>query len=226
MAHRFLPFRLIGARPRLFSCVLLGIVAYGVMPNEWRWASRSLIAWNVGMVTYLLLVSWMMWHSTARSICIRAQVEDEGRFLILILSTIAAIASIGAIVAQLASVKDASGLGKAMHLGLSISTILTSWLFIHVMYALHYAHEFYFEFKSHPDLPAQSRGGLVFPDDVTPGYSDFLYFAFAIGCAGATSDVNVSSKPMRSIDMAHSILAFFFNATILALTINIAAGLI
>jgi uncharacterized membrane protein len=223
-AHR--SFRIVGARPRLFSCLVLSLLLAAVLPNTWHMSTRSLCAWNSGMAAYLALVGWMMLNAAPDSIRRRAASQDEGGFLILVLSILAAVASVGAIVAQLSTVKDMSGLLKALHIGLAAFTILLSFLFIHVMFALHYAHEFYAETRTHQDKPGNTRGGLDFPGDEAPTYGDFLYFSFAIGCASATSDVDVCSKPMRRIVLAHSVLSFFFNATVLALTINIAAGLI
>jgi uncharacterized membrane protein len=226
MRRMHVSIRIIGSRPRLFSCILLGAMAYFVMPDSWRVASRALVAWNIGVGFYLLLIGWMILRSRPNSIARRAAEQDEGRFFILILSTVSTLASIGAIVVQLASVKDAQGIVKALHIALALSTILSSWLFIHSMYALHYAHEYFFEFRKNPDQPGQLRGGLDFAGGQTPTYGDFLYFAFAIGCAAATSDTNVTTTAMRRMVTVHSILSFFFNTTILALTINIAAGLI
>ena len=226
MRHLHIATRVVGSRPRLFSCIALGAVGFFLMPDAWRLVTRALLAWNIGVVLYLLLIAAMMFRSTRHSIIRRAAQQDEGRFFILLLSTVAAIASIGAIIAQLATVKDMGLALKSLHIALSILTILTSWTFIHSMYALHYAHEFFYEYKSHPDLPGQLRGGLEFAGGETPNYGDFIYFATAIGCAAATSDTNVTSQAMRRIVMAHSILSFFYNTTILALTINIAAGLL
>lgn len=226
MRHLHITTRVVGSRPRLFSCIAVGVIAYFLMPDAWRLVSRCLLAWNIGVILYLLLIGWMIYKSTPHSISRRASQQDEGRFFILVLSTIAGIASIGAILVQLASVKDMEAASKALNISLSLSTIFTSWAFIHIMYALHYAHEFFFEFKAHPSLSGELRGGLTFPGNEAPDYGDFIYFAFAIGCAAATSDTNVTSHMMRRIVTAHSTLAFFYNTTILALTINIAAGLV
>ncbi len=66
----------------------------------------------------------------------------------------------------------------------------------------------------------------MFPGTATPDYFDFLYFSYIIGVASQTADVEITAKEMRRVSLAHSILAFFFNSAVLALTINIAAGLI
>jgi uncharacterized membrane protein len=71
-----------------------------------------------------------------------------------------------------------------------------------------------------------ARAGLRFPDDDAPGWGEFVDQAFVIGCASGAADVNATSKSMRLACLAHGVVAFFFNTIILALTINIGAGLI
>ncbi|MBV9702296.1 MAG: DUF1345 domain-containing protein, partial [Methylobacteriaceae bacterium] len=65
-----------------------------------------------------------------------------------------------------------------------------------------------------------------FPDTRQPTFIDFLYYSFVIGCASQTADVETTSRPMRVITVLHGVISFFFNTTILALTINIGSGLI
>jgi uncharacterized membrane protein len=96
-------------------------------------------------------------------------------------------------------------------------TILLSWSFIQVIFAFHYAHEFYAEHRG-------QAGGLGFPDDDVPDYWDFLYFAFVIGMTSQVSDVTVKSQVLRRTVTAHSLLSFIFNVTLLALAINLAAS--
>ena len=115
---------------------------------------------------------------------------------------------------------------RKMHIGLAALTIMSSFTFIHIMFMLHYAHEFYSEWKRDPAKPKGERGGLMFPGEDMPGYLDFMYFSFVIGVASQTADVATCSKDMRMIVLIHGIVSFFFNTTVLALTINIAAGLI
>jgi uncharacterized membrane protein len=115
------------------------------------------------------------------------------------------------------------GFDKAAHLGLVGATILSSWAFLHLMFALHYAAQYYFEDGSGDD---GVRGGFVFPQCANPGWAEFCYEAFTIGCACATADVNVTSRGARVAAIVQGIIAFFFNTVILALTINIGAGLV
>ena len=214
------------ARPRLLICVTLGVASALLLPAHWRAATRILTGWNLATWLYIVLVGLLMRKATPTSIRRRALMTDESRFVVLTLATLAAIVSLAAIFVQLGNVKDAVGLAKAMHLGLACATILSSWIFIHLMFAQHYAHEFFLERDAEKLLPEDERGGLRFPGARKPQFVDFLYFSFVIGCASQTADVETTSAEMRVITLLHGVISFFFNTTVLALTINIAAGLI
>jgi uncharacterized membrane protein len=196
------------------------------LPAHWREITRWLIAWNAGTLLYFILTGWLVATATQASIRYWAKLQDEGRFAILILTSIAAMTSIGAIVAQLALVKDTTGVTKGLHIGLAAATIVSAWFFIHLMFALHYAHDYFAATENLEDGPEGRRGGLRFPGTENPDYYDFLYFSYVIGVASQTADVEITSRGMRRTALVHCILAFFFNSAVLALTINIAAGLI
>jgi uncharacterized membrane protein len=220
-AHQFLAHQ-IRMRPRLFISVLVGILVGSILPQSWftEEITRLLIGWNSGICLYLLLAGTMMARATSDQIRRRAQLEDEGQLLILALVTVAAVASLAAIIAELAAVKNIQGALKYPHIGLAIFTIISSWAFTHMIFALHYAHDYF------ANVENNRSGGLEFPGKDTPGYGDFLYFAFIIGTSGQTADVSITTNKMRRIGLLHCVLAFLFNTTVLALTINIAAGLL
>jgi uncharacterized membrane protein len=114
-----------------------------------------------------------------------------------------------------------SGTGGSRQPGaliLAIITIVLSWAFIHTMFALHYAHEFYDE---------SDGRGLTFPGgEDEPDYWDFVYFALVVGMTSQVSDVGVTSKVIRRTVAAHGVVSFFFNVALLALMVNIAASAI
>jgi uncharacterized membrane protein len=226
--HRRRPllWRVVRARARLFVCLVAGAVVGFVLPHSWRDVTRALIGWNVFVLLYLALSAELMARATPASMRRRAQLQDEGRLVILALAIATACASIGAIIAELGPVKHLEGWSKAEHIGLAVLTVVSSWLFIHLAFALHYAHEFYFEREAAPDRPPALRGGLMFPGTEQPSYVDFLYFAYVIGVACQTADVSTSSTTMRAAALVQGVLAFFFNTAILALTVNIAAGFV
>lgn len=214
--------RLIFSRPRLFSSILVGVLVVFFLPRSLALheITRAIIGWNVGAWLYLILAARMMFWATSEKMRTRAIEQDDGKFIVLGMVIVAAIVSIGAIVAQLAVVKDMHGMLRYAHITLAVLTILSSWAFTQVMFALHYAHDFYVAQE------CGSPGGLEFPNATAPDYSDFLYFACVIGTSGQTADVSFTSRAMRRTGLVHCVLAFFFNTTLVALTINIASGLI
>jgi uncharacterized membrane protein len=210
------------ARPRLLWSVVFGIAAYAV--GAWvlplQNAAIVLLAWNAASLLYLVLA----WHLTRRVpvdvIRSRAVHQDEGRMTILLLVVVGAAAVLLAVGSQLAHVKDLEGRARAAHLALALLTIVTSWLFTQVLFALHYAHDFYM--ARHAGRPDP----LDFPGTDDPEYGDFFYFSCIIGTSAQTADVDFTDSGMRRIGTLHCVLSFFFNATLLALTINVAAGLL
>jgi uncharacterized membrane protein len=208
------------ARPRLFICGAVGLaVGYLLTQSSMLPITGGLIGWNVGICLYLMLCAVMMNRSTQEQISDRARLQDEGQLTILVLVIVAAVASLAAIIAELAVAKNMQGSLKYAHVGLALFTIVASWAFTHMMFALHYAHDYYAASISKRPV------GLAFPGGEIPGYGDFLYFSYVIGTSGQTADVDITSKSMRRVGLLHCILAFLFNTTVLALTINIAASL-
>lgn len=149
-----------------------------------------------------------------------ARQEDEGRAVILSLITIAACISVIAIGLILQDKGKENSL-LLLHLGLAISTIVSSWLLVHTIFAQHYAHTYY---QSERTLAECKADGLDFPGEIEPDYWDFLYFSFVIGMTSQVSDISVTSRQMRRLSLIHGVLSFFFNTTIVAMMINIVAG--
>jgi len=208
------------ARPRLALATTLGCVLWFLLPTSLREATRLLIAWDVTTGLYLALVTFMISQSDTSKIRARAAAQDEGRCAILILTIVTAVASLAAIVAELSNAKELQGVLRDEHITLAAITVFLSWTFMQTMFALHYAHEFYME------EDGKAVEGLEFPGKLhTPDYWDFIYYSFVIGTACATADINITSSAMRKTTTLHCVIAFFFNTTILALTINIGASL-
>lgn len=173
---------------------------------------------------FFLVSTWiLMVQAIPKTMRCNAQSQDEGRLVILGLITAAACASILAIAFIL---KETQGKGESVlifHLVLSVITIVGSWLLVHTIFAMHYAHEYYQDHKIQSNTKA---GGLDFPEDREPDYWDFLYFSFVIGMTSQVSDVQITSRSLRRLALLHGILSFFFNTSIVAMSINIIAGLI
>ena len=210
--------RFVHLHPRLLisTCVGLGVVA-ALTQTDWRTPTKLLTGWNAGVTLYLILVYWLIAHDTVKEIRARAAIQDEGAFALLILTGAASIASLVAIVAELGNAQAGSGWHD---LTVGMGTIVLSWLFMHTIFATHYAHEYYGE-RSDDQV-----GGLKFPGTQAPDYWDFLYFSFTIAVASQTSDVVLRSREVRRAALAQSVLSFYFNLAVLGLCINMAAGLL
>lgn len=204
-------------RPRLLIGIVAGLLVGLLLPDT-RLSARLLVAWDVATGLYLVLVAAMMARSDYDGIQRRADAEDPGAVLVLLLAVVASVTSLAAIGVELSGLDDAPAAEKPGRLLLVGATILLSWLFVHTTFALHYAHDFYHG--------VDDRRGLRFPGDENPDYWDFLYFSFNLGAAAQTSDVAVEAKRMRRLVLAQTILSFLFNTTILAFAINVGAGML
>ena len=213
-----LPYILANVRLRLGLSIALGIaVMLALSLSEWRTSARIVLGWDAGVALYLVLTYVLMARSTIQHIRDHAAQDDEGRFAILVLTVLAALASLAAIVAELGIGEGGKRTGT--QLALATVTIFLSWTFIHTIFALNYAHDYYGEHGS-------KSSGLKFPDDADPDYWDFVYFSFVVGMTCQVSDVAVASQPIRRTVIAHGVVSFFFNTALLALTVNIAASAI
>jgi uncharacterized membrane protein len=215
--HRHQPSRVLRfarARRRLAISVALGVLTYFLLlvPGvaTFRVVTRLLLAWDVTLTLFLILAYMMIWRTDMSHVKRNAVVQDEGRFSILVITALAAFASLAAIVAELNGAH-----GNPRSLIFSVITIALSWGVIHTVFALHYAHEYYHGGKS---------GGMTFPGDDKPDYWDFVYFSFVVGMTAQVSDVAVTDKIVRRTVTAHGVISFGFNTALLALMINIAAS--
>ena len=208
-------------RPRLWTAIALGALTLVLLPETFsnHAGTRFLIAWNVCVFTYLAFALQMMQSSDSDHITRRAIKQHEGRFMVLAVVITGAVSVLVAITSQLGPIKDANYMVKVWHVALTVLTVLSTWLFIHTLFAMHYAHDFYLA-RAH-----QQTDPIQFPGEDQPDYGDFLYAACIIGTSGQTADVSFASRPIRRVCLLHCTFSFFFNTTILALTINIAAGL-
>lgn len=208
--------------PRLWISLAIGGVVALLLPNWMYWTTRILCTWDMVMVSFLILTWRLMFRATPEMMQRLALKEDEGRWIISIAIAVAACISLIA-VGTIPHEKQAQTAILFMHLGVSISTIIGSWLLVHTIFTQHYAHLYY---QGNKTLDERKSSGLDFPGELEPDYWDFMYFAFVIGMTSQVSDVNITSREMRRWSLLHGILSFFFNTTILAITINMVAGII
>jgi uncharacterized membrane protein len=213
------PIRIVRNHLRLFSSAAVGATTFALEPFVWDpspHATRFLIAWDVFVVVYLALTIVLISRFDVTLARRRAAEQDDGGAALLILTIGAAVMSLVAIVAERGAITP--DMRRAPYFLLAVGTIALSWTFVQVIFALHYAHEFYDE--------GDEGGGLQFPQDDAPEYWDFLYFSLVIGMTFQVSDVQVTSKSLRRLVMTHGLVAFVFNVAILALVVNLGANLI
>ena len=204
---------------RFYSSALIGILLWFAM-GRLAPALRLVAAGDAFFVTYLLLVAWLVARRSApEHLRRRASSEDEGITVIVVITLIAIVLSFYSIFAIL----DESDPGL-VHLGLALVGVPLGWLTLHTVMAYHYAHLYY----GQAEVDGGKRrdvGGLVFPGEQSPSALDFLYYSFVVGMTAQVSDVQVATTGMRRVTLVHGVASFFFNAVILALAVNIAAGL-
>ena len=209
-------------KPQFLLALGLGIgvlVACAVFLHL-RIVTNVLIGWNTFTIFYLIIGLQGMLTADHETLQKHAHLYDDGERTILIFSILAAALGVVGIIAELATGNSVTGAVKAFHIGLAVLTLVSSWAYIHLSFAFHYAHGFYVERKG-------KRGGcLIFPGTEQPTYADFLYFSYVIGTSGQTADVDFASTAMRRIGLVHCVVSYVFNAAVLGLTINIAASLI
>jgi uncharacterized membrane protein len=201
---------------RLWAAMAIGVAVFLVLPGSLRTVTRLLLAWDGGVLFYLAAAAAMMARSPIGEIKRHADAQDEGAFALMLLTVAAALASLGAIFAELAA-GDGATPGLWPHI-LAIATVVLSWAFIHTIFALHYAYDFYGK--------GERANGLKFPDDDKPDYWDFMYFSFVVGMTFQVSDVAVTNKWIRRSVAMHGVVSFFFTTAVVALTVNMAANAI
>lgn len=206
-------------RPYLLTSIAAGVILFFVS-NFWleRATTRALIAWDGGVIMFLCLVFHYMSRADIARMKQKAIEHDEGGRLILLLTLVAAVASVGALIAELALAKGRPGV--ELRVALAASTVVLSWTFVQIVFAAHYAHVYYLAEEG-----GQLKGGLEFGECGEPDYWDFVHFALVLGATSQTADITFTSKEMRRIGTWHTLIAFGFNTAILATMINLAAGL-
>jgi uncharacterized membrane protein len=199
---------------RLFVSAALGIaVTLALLALPWRMSTRLLVGWDIGVALYLALSCRVAARASITTIRQRAAINDEGAIALLVLVIAAALASLAAVLAELGHNPG------PYQLALGVSTILLSWIFMHWIFALHYAREFYGGARD------KHAGGLIFPGKEDPDYWDFLYYSLVVAMTAQVSDVQITSKAIRRLTTVHGVASFFFNLTVLALTVNIVSSL-
>jgi len=209
---------LIRYHPRIWIAAVIGGAIFFVLPAHWSLISRVLASWDCGVAVFLLLIYAWMTSLTAQQICLRHIEEDSSAPFLLSIVTLAALLSLVAIVEPLATIRQVHGTERVAHFALATVTLINSWLLVPTIFTTYYADMFYSADES--DRP------LRFPETDMPVFWDFAYFSFTIAAACQTADVLTTRGSIRKVVIAHELISFLFNASILGFAINVTAGLI
>jgi uncharacterized membrane protein len=179
-----------------------------------RLSAAALIGWDAGVALYLALVFYRISGATTEAMRRRADEIDETKWVVLIVTVGAGLVSLLALGAELIASKNAADAG--LRVPLAIVSVALSWVFVHTVFGLFYAHEWHHGDKA-----------LQFPeaDAAEPDYFDFLYFSFVIGMTFQVSDVQTCNSGMRRVVLVHGIISFLFSTVILALGVNLTASM-
>ncbi|MCC6919443.1 MAG: DUF1345 domain-containing protein [Alphaproteobacteria bacterium] len=200
---------------RFYAGALGAIVVLAVTGGE-AIAIRLIAAADAFFVVYLALLARFAGKATPDSTMRHARIEDEGITLIAMLTMGSVLTSLTAIILVLTSSEGVRG----WPLAATIASVPLGWMTVHASMALHYARLYYAE-----EEDGGSTRGLDFPCDQEPDVWDFLYFSFVLGMTAQTSDVQIEGRRMRRTSLVHSIVSFFYNTVIVALSVNAAVQL-
>jgi uncharacterized membrane protein len=205
--------RVAPARFLLFFVLLAVGIAAATFVSPW-WLS-VMLGFDLAAVAFVA-GCYPLLGKTAPAMRESAINEDANRTILLILVFAIVLVILVAVGSQLGDASNRTGGDIALVIG----TLLIAWIFGNTVYALHYAHLFYSR-----DDGGRDRAGIAFPgSERNPSFSDFLYFAFTIGCTLAVSDADVTSRHIRQIVTMHAVAGFIYNVGVFALTVNILAG--
>ncbi len=176
-----------------------------------------MMSWDVFSSMVIITVWFIFFNIPDTKINLLAQREDSSRTVIFAIVLISVLVSLFGI-AILLKGSDEKFINANIHETVSLISVGLSWIMLHTIFTIHYAHLFY-------DDDDQKIGhcseGIDFPGNQKPDYLDFAYFSFVIGMTFQVSDATISSRKIRHLVLLHSILAFLFNTIIVALTISI-----
>ncbi len=212
------------ARHRLALGLAAATAVFFVLRGHLRFSSAAVAAWDAFAVLILALDWLTILMTPQRKIRELAQQQDLSRLLVFVFVVVAACAALFAVGFLISVHKNQAGGHFTVHLLLTLLAVISSWMLVHTVFGLRYAHAFYGDSDEPGGHP--HAGGLIFPGDRPPQYFDFAYFSFVVGMTCQVSDVQITSRRMRRLTLAHSILSFGFNTIILALLINTVSSLL
>jgi uncharacterized membrane protein len=214
------------AHHKLYVSLTLAAIAFFAVNHQVAGATQFMVCWLTYAASSLTLSLLTILNVHPAAMHQDAHAQDSSKTLVFLFAVFASIASLFAIVILLKNGVGSDGKQLTMHVLLSIACVISSWVLVHTIFTFRYAHFFYCDMEDGSDSKTFKPGGLDFPNENKPDYLDFAYFSFVIGMTFQVSDVQITSKRIRRLALLHGLLAFAFNTVIVALSINVVAGLV
>lgn len=207
---------------RILTSLAISLIAFILLrESEMKLQMLLMILWNVFAFTYNLISWTIFFNCPATQIRKMARKEDGSRVFVFIVILLASFASMLNVSLLIISI-DASNTSKIIYSILAVIGMLLSWVMVHTSFCFHYAHLYYGDDENDPKIHAE---GLDFPKEKRPDYIDFAYFSFVVGMTFQVSDVEITSRKIRRLALLHSLLSFGLSMFVIALTVNLIAGL-
>ena len=203
------------AARRTAIAAAVGVAASGIAAVFFPWQATILVGWSSAATIYCARVWFVSSSMDARTTELHATSEDDSRVVADITLLAACVASLVAVGLALLKAAQTGGAAQAVFTGVAVLSVVMSWVLVHTVFTLRYGHLFY-----------EHRGGIDFHDESDPTYRDFAYVAFTIGMTYQVSDTELNSRAIRSTALRQALLSYLFGAVIIAMTINVVAGLL
>jgi len=212
------------AQLRLILALIGSGIVFAVTIGRLGSPLQAIAVWNAFAWSFIFLTWLRIVLSDARTAVQTAKLQDTTRWVIFLFVILAAVTSLFAVAFLVGGAKGRGQRALTEHLLLAGATIVSSWFLVHTVFTMHYAHAYYSDEDEDPNT--SGVGGLEFPNEKKPDFLDFAYFSFVIGMTCQVSDVQISSSGIRRLALVHGLLSFLFNTVILALTVNLASGIL
>ena len=198
---------------RILVATVLGVAVALTVGNTvgWRYA---LAGWVAGAAVYVAWTRLILGGMDAEQTFRYATREDPTRWVADVVIVSASIASLGG-VGYVVVAGSGSGPESLKSAILGILSVAASWFAVHTLFTVHYARLYY----------SDEPGGINFHDPEPPCFRDFAYVAYTVGMTYQVSDTEIGLRSIRATVLRHAMLSYLLGAVVLAVTINLIAGL-
>jgi uncharacterized membrane protein len=213
--------RVIVGHVRTVAALAVGLATYIALLPILNEPSRSIVAWDIFSIIYLLLIALLAIAATPAQMPANARAQQDGEWTIFAIVVLGAVMSFAAVIGEFSHTKTMDPAGRHQHVALVVITLALTWFVVQMVFAMRYAHEYYTA-----TIGKAADKGLEFPGGEEPDYWDFAYFAMVLGMTFQVSDVQITSRKLRRLATVHGLMGFLFNTVLVALTVNLAANLL